>query len=186
MGAQAGAGGRDAAGEVVFVAVGAVGKPFGVHGEVYVHPDADLAEPFAPGRSYRATKPGEAPQAGGRRLTVEWSKVHAGRQLVRFRGVEDRDAAQLLRGTVLLVPRTEVPLEGDAFWTDDLLGREVVDASGELVGSLESVLDGSAHDYLVVARPDGGEVLIPAVAALVDLSGERIVVQRIPGLLDET
>ncbi len=119
-------------------------------------------------------------------MTVVSSRVHAGRRLVRFDGIGNRDAAEALRGLVLSVPRDEVALDENAFWADALLGREVVDAAGGLIGVLESTLDGHAHDFLVVARPDGGEVLIPAVAELVDLTGERIVVQTIPGLLDET
>jgi 16S rRNA processing protein RimM len=168
------------------VTVGVVGKPFGLRGEVYVHPDADLAEPFAPGRTYRVARAGLEPPAGGRQLTVASAAAHGGRLLVRFFGVDDRDAAEALRGLLLRVPRDQVRLEDDAFWTDDLLGREVVDASGALVGILEAARDGPAHDYLVVARPDGGEVMIPAVAELVDVSGERIVVRAIPGLLDGT
>jgi 16S rRNA processing protein RimM len=173
---------------------GVVGKPLGLHGEVYVHPDPDVVDQFEVGRSYRASRPvaedagasGSSTSAGERRMTVVSSRVHAGRRLVRFDGIGNRDAAEALRGLVLSVPRDEVALDENAFWADALLGREVVDAAGGLIGVLESTLDGHAHDFLVVARPDGGEVLIPAVAELVDLTGERIVVQTIPGLLDET
>ena len=111
-------------------------------------------------------------------------RVHAGRLIIAFEGVEDREAAEALRGTVLTLPRADVPLDEDAFWAGDLLGREVVDDVGALVGVVEGTLDGPAHDYLVLARPDGGEALLPAVADLVDIGPERIVVHAIPGLLD--
>lgn len=157
------------------VIVGVVAKPFGVHGDVYVRPDVDLDHEFPPGCSY------ETP---GRTLTVERSRLHSGRRVVRFAGVGDRTGAEALRGLILQLPASQVTLAEDAFWTADLLGAEVVDDAGALVGVLEGTLDGPAHDYLVIARTDGGEVLIPVVDDLVDLRGDRIVVHAIPGLLD--
>lgn len=155
--------------------VGVVGKPFGVRGEVYVRPDPDLDHDFAPGTTYETvTGP----------LVVAWTHVHGTRRLLRFEGVEDRDGAEALRGTALRLPRSDVPLEDDAFWTDEVLGREVTDEAGEVLGVLEAVADGTAHDYFVIARPDGGEVLVPAVAELVRVEADRIVVTVVPGLLD--
>lgn len=157
------------------VVVGAVGKPFGIHGEVYVHPDPDVGHDFPPGTVY---------VAGGRTLTVARSRLHGRRRVVAFAEASDRGAAEELRGTVLTLSREDVELEEGAVWLDDVLGCEVVDADGALIGVLESVLDSPAHDLLVVARPDGGEVLIPAVDELVEIRPDRIVVEPPPGLLD--
>jgi 16S rRNA processing protein RimM len=159
------------------VAVGVIGKPFGLRGEVYVLPDPDLAHEFPPGTTYAL------PDA--RRLVARASRVHGNRRLVAFDGVDDRDAAEALRGTVLAVPRAELDLDEDAMWTADLIGREVADGDGTVVGVVEGFLDGPAHDYLVIGRPDAGEVLVPLVEALVDLRGDVVVVRAIPGLLDD-
>lgn len=159
------------------VRVGWVGKPFGLKGDVYVRPDVNLGEPFDPGMSYER-EDGSAP------LVVATSMVHAGRQIVRFEGCSSREDAEELRGAVLLRDRADVPLEADAFWSDELIGREVVDPSGAVVGIVEATLDGPAHDYLVVARPDGGEALVPAVSELLDIGRDQIVLRPIPGLLD--
>lgn len=156
--------------------VGVIGKPLGLKGEVFVRPDPDVAHEFAPGQTFVVE--------GGRELAVAASRSHSGRLVLRFAGVDSREQVEQLRGLVLEVSRDDVALDEDTFWNDDLLGREVVDDRGELVGVLESTMDGAAHDYLVVARPDGAEVLIPAVAELVDIQSERIVVTAIPGLLD--
>jgi 16S rRNA processing protein RimM len=163
------------------VVAGVVGKAFGIKGETYVFGDPDFDEPFAVGTAYPATRPDGRP-AG--ELVVARSAIHKGRRIVRFEGVEDRDAAEALRGLRLHVPRGEVQLDPDAFWTADLLGREVLDDDGAVVGVVEAALDGAAHDYLVVARPDGGEVLIPAVPQLVEVTADAVVVHAIPGLLD--
>ncbi len=158
------------------VVVGVVGKPLGLKGEVFVRPDPDIAHEFAVGDVF---------DASGRRLVVAAARSHSGRQVVHFESVDSREAAEALRGTVLEVARAAVALDSDSFWNDDLLGREVVDDSGAVVGVVESTLDGAAHDYFVVARPDGGEVLIPAVADLIEVTPDRIVVHPIPGLLDD-
>ena len=158
------------------IVVGVVGKPFGVSGEVYVRPDPDLEHDFAPGTAYELSD--------GSRLTVDASRVHGNRQLVLFEGVSDRGGAEALRGTQLCLPRDEVGLDEDAIWAADLVGREVQDSAGAVLGVVEGFLDGPAHDYLVVARPDGGEVLVPMVEELVDLDGPAVMVRTIPGLLD--
>ncbi len=158
------------------VVVGAVGKPFGVRGEVYVHPDPDLGHEFAAGTRYVA-------QGGA--LTVERARTHGGRLVVKFEEVADRAGAEGLRGTVLSLDKDEIALDDGAVWLDEVLGAEVVDGDGALIGVLEGVLDAPAHDLLVVARPDGGEVLVPAVDEFVELGRERIVVRAIPGLLGD-
>lgn len=158
------------------VAVGLVGKPHGLRGEVYVLPDPDLPQQITAGRVFRSDRHGQ--------LTLSGVRDHSGRTVVRFEGVDTREGAEDLRGERLLLPREEIELDDDGVWVEDLLGMEVVTDDGELVGVLESVTDGTAHDYFVVARPDGGEVLIPVVEEMVELDGERIVVRPIPGLLD--
>ena len=158
------------------VVVGVVAKPLGLKGEAFVRPDPDVAHDFTPGETFTV---------GERALVVAAARSHSGRQVVRFEGIDTREAIEALRGTVLTVPRDAVALDDDTFWNDDLLGREVFDHNGELLGILEATADGAAHDYLVVARPDGGEVLVPAVAELVDVQHDRVVVQAIPGLFDD-
>jgi 16S rRNA processing protein RimM len=165
------------------VVVGIVGKPFGVCGEVFVFPDPDIADRFGVGDRYPIMSKSDT---GGRpgELRVAGSREHGGRRIVRFEGVEDRNAAEALRGVVLGVPRSRVWVAEDAVWTADLIGREVVDDDGALVGVVDGALDGTAHDYLVVARPDGGELLIPAVVELLDVDVDPIVLHPIPGLFD--
>src|SRR5688572_121755 len=159
------------------VVVGVIGKPIGLAGEVFVRPDPDLEYAAEVGDAFEV--------AAGRTLVAAAVREHSGRQVMRFEGITSREGAEELRGIVLRVPREQIPLEEDAFWSTDLLGREVTDDAGEVVGVVESTLDGAAHDYLVIARPDGGEVLVPAVADLVEVGPDRIVVHAVPGLLDD-
>ena len=159
------------------VIVGVIAKPLGLKGEVFVRPDPDVMHEFTAGEAFAA--------GPDRRLVVASARLHSGRQVVQFEGVTTREDVEALRGTVLSVPRDSVSLDEDAFWSADLLGREAVDDNGDVVGIVEATADGAAHDYLVIARPDGGEVLIPAVAELVEVAADRIVIHAIPGLLDD-
>lgn len=158
------------------VVVATIGKPFGLRGEVYLWVDPDLDPDLSPGARYATDRGGELVVAGWRE--------HSGRLLVAFEGVADRTAAERLRGVRLRAPRESLPLEEGAFWVDELLGREVVDEHGALIGVLEAVTESPAHDYLVVARPDGGELLVPAHEDFVDLGADPIVVRPIEGLLE--
>ncbi|MGI9017669.1 MAG: ribosome maturation factor RimM [Euzebya sp.] len=164
-------------GPVQQVVVGRVGKPFGVKGDVYVFADPDLADPFDEGVTYSVA-------TSSRRLTVARSRMHGDRLVVAFEGSHAREDAEELRGLVLTRARSQVALEPDMIWVDDLIGRQVIDADGGLVGVVLGVADGHAHDYLIVARPDGGEAVVPMVAELLDWTVDPITVQSLPGLLD--
>lgn len=159
------------------VVVGRVGKPFGVNGDVYVFADPDLSESFAPLAIY-----GVVGDSGS--LTVDRSRLHAAKLVVGFVGVDDRQAAETLRGAVLLRSRTEVTLDDESVWIEELIGRTVVDPEGDTVGSVATVIDGHAHDYLNITRLDGSQVSIPMVSDLLDWRADPIVVQPIPGLLN--
>lgn len=153
--------------------LGTVGKPFGLAGDVYVWLDPDLGDTVVAGLVC---------EAGGRTVEVAQVRRHRNRPVVRFVGVDDREAATELRGVTLEVDRADV-VAHDVIWADELLGREVHDADGATVGVVEGLLDGTAHDFIVVTRSDGEQVLIPAVDDLVDL-GDPVVVHGPPGLID--
>ncbi|MEU5989659.1 ribosome maturation factor RimM [Spirillospora sp. NPDC047418] len=164
--------------------VGRVGRPHGVRGEVTI--DVRTDEPdtrFAAGAEI-ATDPGAAGP-----LTIERIRWHSGRLLVRFAGVGDRDAAEELRGTWLVVDPGDIPpsADPDDFHDQELVGLAVVTADGAAVGEVAEVLH-HGQDLLVVRGP-GGEKLVPFVAALVpevDVPGGRLVIDPPPGLLDES
>ena len=163
------------------IAVGVIRKPFGLRGEVFVLPDADLGEQFEVGGRYAVR--GAGPGVPGE-LVVESTMLHRGMRIVGFVGFEDREGAVALRDAELWRHADGFDLGADAFWADDLLGRAVTDTDGTALGTLTAVRDGAAHDYLVVTEPGGREVLVPAVAELVTVEPDRVVLRPLPGLLD--
>jgi 16S rRNA processing protein RimM len=184
----------------MLLVVGRIGKPHGIRGEVTVEVRTDEPEArFAPGTVLR-TEPGAAPPANPSpgpgvpfrvpdRLAVESARWHQGRLLVAFEGILDRDVAEALRGTLLVVDSAEVaaPEDPEEFHDHQLVGLAVVTPAGERLGEVARIDHAPASDLLVLRRPEGGTALIPFVKAIVpevDLAGGRVVVDPPGGLLD--
>lgn len=149
--------------------VGRITKPHGVRGEVLVALSSERVERLDAG-SVLATDRGL--------LTVVSSSRHHDRWIVRFEGIEDREAAEGWRGTVL---RAE-PLDDDdedALWVHELVGSEVVTVDGASVGSITAVESNPASDLLVL---DTG-ALVPVVFITASEQG-RITIDPPDGLLE--
>jgi 16S rRNA processing protein RimM len=166
--------------------VGRVLRPHGVRGELVVQVLSDAPDRFAPGAELDVGDPdGPGPP---RPVVVRAARLHRGRLLVSLEGVEDRDAAEGLRGAWLSIPVAAArPLEPDEFWPHQLVGLAVVDRQGRRRGRVADVVPGAAHDLLAVELPGGASALVPAVAALVtvELEAGRVLVDAVPGLLGD-
>jgi len=174
------------------VVVGRIGRPHGVKGEVSVEVRTDEPERrFADGAVLRTQTPrGGAPHGPGRpaTLTVERTRWHQARLLVTFAEVADRTAAEALRGLALAtdVDVAEAPEDPEEFYDHQLVGLAAVTTDGSPVGEVTEVIHGTGQDLLALRTPDGREVLVPFVSALVpvvDVAGGRLKVADRPGLL---
>ncbi|MER8730350.1 ribosome maturation factor RimM [Mesorhizobium sp. M1227] len=89
--------------------------------------------------------------------------------VVRFKGVNDRNAAEALAGTELFVDRSVLPDEGeeDEFYHADLVGLEVKDDTGAVVGKVVAVHNFGGGDILDVTLAGRKGVLIPFTQAAV-------------------
>ncbi len=105
-----------------------------------------------------------------------------------LRGVSDRNAAEALRGLLVLGLEADLqPLEEGDFYWHQLVGCAVETHTGEAVGTVRELWATGSHDVLVVIRPSGEQVLIPTAREImthVDLAARRIVIQALPGLLE--
>ncbi|MFG2046004.1 ribosome maturation factor RimM [Micromonospora sp. NPDC048935] len=181
--------------------VGRIGKPHGVRGEVTVEVRTDEPEArFAPGSVLR-TEPGATPPAPATadepgvpfrlpaELTIEEARFHQGRVLIAFEGILDRNTAEALRGTLLVVDSADVtpPDDPEEFHDHQLVGLAVVTPAGERLGEVARIDHAPSSDLLVLRRPEGRTALIPFVRAIVpevDLAGGRVIVDPPAGLLD--
>ncbi len=169
------------------VVVGRIGRAHGVRGDVAVEVRTDVPdERFAIGSQLQSEPDGK--RETGASFVVEAARWHQGRLLVHFRGVDDRDAAEALRGTLLVADSGSSPHAGEEQWWDhDLVGLAAVDQDGARVGELVGVTHPPGNDLLVVRRDDGTEVFVPFVLAIVpdvDLAAGRIVIDAPDGLLE--
>ncbi len=113
-------------------------------------------------------------------LRIREAREHGDAVIAAVRDIDDRDAAEALRGARIFVPRSSFPTAGDdEFYWVDLIGLAVVNRDGARLGEVAGLLDNGAHSVLQVRDGDAAERLIPFVAAYVDqvdLAGRRIVV----------
>jgi 16S rRNA processing protein RimM len=169
----------------VQLVVARVGRAHGIKGEVTVEVRTDEPElRLAPG-AVLATDPASAGP-----LTIETGRVHSGRLLLRFAGVQDRNAAEALRNTLLIaeVDPDELPEGDDEYYDHQLIDLDVVTRDGVEVGRITEISHLPSQDLFVVECPDGSEVLIPFVEEIVteiDLEEQRAVIDPPPGLIDD-
>ena len=127
--------------------------------------------------------------SGAGQLTVIAARRHGERLLVTVEEITDRDTAEALRTAELTAPPlAEEPDDPDEFHDHQLEGLAVVLADDTPVGTVTDVLHGAGGELLAVRRPEGGEVLIPFVAAIVtqvDVPGGRLVLDPPEGLLED-
>ncbi|MCV6985665.1 ribosome maturation factor RimM [Mycobacterium shinjukuense] len=167
--------------------VGRVVKAHGVTGEIVVEIRTDdPTARFAPGTRLRARPARESDQ--GRDYVVDGARDHGGRLLVRLAGVADRDTADALRGSLLVIDSADLPPidEPDTFYDHQLEGLRVRTTTGQRVGVVAEVIHTAAGELLAI-RGDDREVLVPFVGAIVpsvSLDDGTIVIDPPEGLLD--
>jgi 16S rRNA processing protein RimM len=172
--------------------VGRVVKAHGVGGEVVVEIRTDdPADRFAPGNTLRAKNSRDGGEE--RSYVVVDAREHSGRLLVRLAGVEDRDTADALRGSLFVVDSEDLPPidEPDTYYDHQLEGLRVRTTTGRDVGVVAEVLHTAAGELLAVRRDAGGadkdEVLVPFVSAIVtsvSLQDRSVEIDPPEGLLD--
>lgn len=102
--------------------------------------------------------------------------------VARLEGVNDRSAAERLRGALVEVERTALPpLDEGEFYHADLIGLPAVDSEGASVGTVVSVENYGAGDLLEIENAGGKRTLIPFKPGIADLADGRVVLD--PGFL---
>ena len=117
---------------------------------------------------------------GWREVPVEEFAVHSKGPVARLAGSTDRNTADALRGAEVAVPREALgeAEEGMLYWVD-LVGLEVVDAAGEVLGRVEELFEAGDTSVMVVRGGTKREAMIPFVpdyVKAVDREGRRITV----------
>ena len=96
--------------------------------------------------------------------------------VARFEGVDDRTAAEALRGSLVEIDRVALPpLDDGEYYHSDLVGIPCVDGDGQALGSVVAVENFGAGDLLEIADATGRRSLIPLKPGIADLVDGRFV-----------
>jgi len=165
------------------VELGKIVNTHGIRGELRMLPYNPLTEAIVAGVEIGLRR-------GDRRQTVRVraTRPHKNFLLLTLDGVHSMSAAEELLGSEVELPADSLPPpdEGEVYHFQ-LIGLEVVTTAGERVGVVEEMFATAANDVCVV-RHAGREFLIPYIDQIirqVDLEAGKLIIEPMPGLLDE-
>ena len=166
--------------ELSDIEVGKVTRAVGIRGEVSVYPYTDYIERF---------EELDSVFTDGTELYIESVRYQKNMAVIKFRGIDDRNAAEKLRDSVLTIKRENLrELDEDEYFIFDLIGLEAVDTEGEHIGTVVDVLQNTAQDLYEIQDDAGKKHLVPAVYEIVtdiDVENGRMVINKIEGLFDQ-
>jgi 16S rRNA processing protein RimM len=173
-----------------FITLARVVKTQGRHGEVAAEMHSDVPGRFAAGmKLFALPKSQESKLQGTRReLEVEDLWPHKGLVVLKFRGVDTMNDAELLIGSELQVPSAErADLEPGWNYVSDLIGCKVLDHARE-IGRIEDVQFGAGEaPLLIVANSAGKKFDVPFAEAYlegVDTARRQVRMNLPEGLLE--
>jgi 16S rRNA processing protein RimM len=162
------------------ICVGAIAGSFGLQGEVRLKSFCSTPEAIA-------TYGPLTTEDGQRSFNVKLTRPVANGLGARLTGITTKEQADALKGTSLYADRTKLPsLPDDEYYHTDLIGMEVRDTGGVVIGTLQAVHNHGAGDLLEIMGPGmKTALLLPftrAIIPTVDLAARRIVADLPEGL----
>jgi len=160
--------------------VGRVARAHGIRGHVIVNPETDFMEDrFRTGQVVLI-----GPEENARPREILESRIHRGRPIVRFAGIDTMNDAESLAGANVWLREGDLaPLPAGTFYRHDLVGCEVIDTRGTSIGTVTSVEGSLDRSYLVVDE----HTLIPLVGDIcvaVDMAARRVTIDPPEGLIE--
>ena len=171
------------------IEVGRIADAWGIKGWFKVLPhSADPEALFSSKRWFlMPSERGAKTFSGVAQLTVTEAKVHSNTVVACARDVSDHTAAEALRGARIFISRSNFPAaEKDEYYWVDLIGLNVINREGLVLGSVKELLSTGAQTVLVMDYEQDGktqERMIPFVSIYVDkvdLPGRCILVDWQP------
>jgi 16S rRNA processing protein RimM len=166
------------------IALGIIRKAHGVRGEASVEAWSDSPERFTEVSAVTLVSPDES---SVRDAAIESVRIHAGRALVKFSGLDSPEEVQLLQNWTVEVPASEArKLDADEYFLHDLVGLRLIDSEGVERGKVIEIEETGGGVLLVVEGPRG-RYDVPFAADIctkVDLGAKTIVVNLPYGIED--
>jgi len=141
--------------------MGRIAAPYGVRGWVRIETYSAATESLLDHRVWWLEHKGTWQEE-----RVEEARVHGHSVVAKLEGCSDRDAAAMLKGADIAIPRSELPAAGPGeFYWADLIGLKVTNEQAQELGVVARMLETGANDVLVVEG--SRERLIPFVQEVV-------------------
>jgi 16S rRNA processing protein RimM len=121
-----------------------------------------------------------------RPVTISGRRQHSEGMLLSLDEFPDKPSVESLHNLPLYRKVTDAPaLPEGQYYQHQLLGLNVIEEDGQIVGTLSQILNTGANDVYVVRDDLGKEILLPAISDVilrVELASKQIIVHLLPGL----
>lgn len=118
---------------------------------------------------------------------IEEVKYHKDMVLIKFKGIDKIEEAELLRNSYLKINRNDEPdLEEGTYYIVDLIGLDVYSDEGNLLGKIDDVFNNGSADIYVVKDELGKQLLLPAISDVVkeiNFQESKMIVHILKGLI---
>ena len=162
--------------------IGQIVNTFGIKGMVKVKPFTDDIRRFDKLKTVYVEK-----NENQTEYEIEQVKYHKDMVLIKFKGIDKIEQAELLRNSYLTISRDSVEeLEEGRYYIVDLLESEVYTDEQILLGILKDIFNTGSNDIYVVKNKQGKEILLPAIPDVIkeiDVENKKIIVHLLPGLI---
>ena len=163
--------------------IGQIVNTFGIKGEVKVKPFTDDIKRFD-----KLKKINIEQKNSKKEYEIENIKYHKDMVILKLKGIDQIEQAELLRNSYLKIDRNEEePLEENTYYIVDLLGLSIYTEEGILLGILDDIYNTGSNDIYVVKDSLGKQTLLPAIQDVIkeiDIENQKIIVHVMKGLLD--
>ena len=162
--------------------IGQIVNTFGIKGIVKVKPFTDDINRFDNLKTVYIEKNNTQKE-----YEIEEVKYHKDMVLIKFKGVDTVEQAELLRNAYLTISRDSVEkLEEGRYYIVDMLGLEVYTDEQVLLGTLDDIFNTGSNDIYVVKDKQGKQILLPAIQDVIkqiDMENRKMIVHLLPGLV---
>lgn len=119
-------------------------------------------------------------------LAVKKARPQGKIAITLFDTISDRNGSESVEGAGVLIHKDDLPeIDEDEYYWHQVIGKSVVNTSGDVLGKVDSIFSNGAQDIMVLKKRRGHDVMIPIVADIVlDTDGEQVVIDPPVGLLD--